>query len=174
MNLLKIKNTIDPPCENNTELIHVPVNDSFYAIVSGGEFYFYPHETTSTEQTFNETESSYIYLVDESPNDCMIGNDSSDMALERATCQTINPTMVTQEPEVSDQSFYNEEPCLNITTKGQTSLNTQVQSEILDTVNCFPLQNLPPPFSKPTKCTLCNFTLPTTQDVKIHQENAAI
>ena len=174
LNLLKIENTIDPPGENNNETIHVPINDSFYAIVSGGEFYFYPYETSSTEQTFHETESSYIYLVDESPNDCMIGNDSSDMALERATCQTINPTMVTQEQEVFDQSLFNEEPWLNITTKGQTSPNTQVQSENLDTVICFPLQNLPPPFSKPTKCTLCNLTLPTTQDVKIHQQNAAI
>ncbi len=58
LNLLKIENTIDPPGENNNETIHVPINDSFYAIVSGGEFYFYPHETSSTEQTFQETESS--------------------------------------------------------------------------------------------------------------------
>jgi len=96
------------------------------------------------------------------------------MAPERATFQTIKPTMVTQEPEVSDQSFFNEEPCLNITMQGQTSPDAHVQSENLDTVKCFPLQNLPPPFPKPTKCALCDFTLHTTQDVKIHQENAAI
>ena len=159
LNLLKIENTVDPPGENISAPIHVPINDSFYAIVSGGEFYFYPHETPPTEQTFQENESSYMYLVDESPNDCMIGNDPSDMALERATYQTINPTMVTQEPEVFDQSFFNEEPWLNIAMKeepwlniamkGQPSPNTQVQSENLDTVICFPLQNLPPPFSKP-------------------------
>jgi len=73
-NLLKVESTVDLSGENVSELIHVPINDRFYAIVSGGEFYFYPYETSSNEQTFHKTEPSYTFLVDENPNDCMIGN----------------------------------------------------------------------------------------------------